>query len=220
MHSSVYRKVLVAMTCALVLGAVGSASASASSWWAGGNKLASSEPLASSTTKVTEFEIVVGPNELAIECSEVGLKGADIASPSGGSIEHLVLWGCEVEPLTGYGSKCRLGSHTVESKALTLEAKLGSKSPEDELVVRPVGESEVLAEFSVEGSTCPFYSKNPVQLTGEARLVLPKGREEAVEQPLRFTISSSGELRFDRELALLRGEYKLKLSSGKGWSYH
>jgi hypothetical protein len=226
MHSSVYRKLLVAMTCVLVLGAVGSASASASSWWAGGNVLASSEPLASSTTKVQAFDIEINSGaEMLIQCQSVGLKGADIAAPSGGSIEHLVLKECTLSGSElGDAPKCRLTSTTLESKALKLEAKLGSKSPEDYLVIKPAS-GEALIEIPFENGEfpggCPFKSKKPYSLEGTAQLVLPKGREEAVEQPLRFEIGISGELNFARgELANLGGEYKLKLSSGKAWSYH
>ena len=222
MHSSVYRKTLVAMACALVLGVVGSASASASSWWAGGSKLASSEPLASSTTKVARFEILINtPGEqTVIECENVSLKGADIASPSDGSIEHLVLKECKVNPYDGSGPYCHLASETIESKALKLEAKLGSKSPEDDLVVKPAS-GVVLAEISFPAGQeqCPFSGKKPVSLYGEAQLVLPKGREEAVEQSLQFR-SSEIELSFGGDGAKLEGEYKLKLSSGKAWSYH
>jgi hypothetical protein len=218
MYSSAYRKVLVAMTCALALGAVGSASASASSWWVGGSELGSSEPLAAATTKVNEFRLTISaPVDGKIACQGVELKGADIISHSGGSIEHLILKKCVYE--TTLKNVCVLKSTTIESKALTLEAKLGSKSPEDELVVKPAS-GEVLAEIPFEyGSSTCLFNDETVKLTGKAQLVLPKGREEAVEQPLHFT-SSGSELRFAGTPAELTGEYKLKLSSGKGWSYH
>jgi hypothetical protein len=221
MLSSVYRKALVAVMCASALAAVGSASASASSWWAGGNQLASSEPLASSTTEVQAFTIAVGPGaDIEIRCQSVGLKGADIASPSGGAIEHLMLEKCNVEPYGANPPNCSLASTTIESKALKLTAALGSKSPEDKLAIEPAS-GEVLAEIHFGGSSerCVFNNKT-AKLEGKAKLVLPKGREEMVEQPLQLTIASAGELYVGGDVVSLEGEYKLKLSSGKGWSYH
>jgi hypothetical protein len=205
-----YRGVLVALVAVLVLGAVGSASASASSWWVAGSELGSSEPLASTTAKVAE--VTLSWSTLKIQCASVGLKGADIVAHTGGSIEHLVLQECTVN-----SSSCRVVGGKIESKPLKLEAKLGSKSPEDELVAKPASGS-VLAEFEFENERCPLEGKQT--LGGRLSFVLPKGREEGVEQELVLHESIAGELHMGELPLTSEGAFKAKLVSGRDWSFH
>jgi hypothetical protein len=213
--------VLVALVAVLVLGAVASASASASSWWVAGSELASSAPLGAATTKVHEFRLRIGATaDGEIACPSVELKGADIAAHDGGSVEHLIFKECRYEKDNGGGgAKCFLKSSTIESKALQVEAKLGRKSPEDEVRLMPTNEDEVLAEvgFAKQEPSCVFYGAT-VKLFGAAWVTLPKGREEAAEQEVVF--NGEREMNFGGASADLEGAYKFKLSSGKAWSFH
>jgi hypothetical protein len=76
----------------------------------------------------------------------------------------------------------------------------------------------VFAEYTFQGEDC-LYAGEPVQLTGKAKLLLPKGREESAEQGLTFT-SGYGELKWGSAEITLGGSVKLKLTSGKAWSFH
>jgi hypothetical protein len=148
-----------------------------------------------------------------ITCKGVELKGASLTATDGGQIEHLLLKGCH----TSGGTGCSLRGETIETKPLKLEAALGSKSPEDTLLLKPVT-GTTWAEFTIEGGSCNVAGTNRLQ--GRATFVLSKGREELVEQELLFRTKTSEELKVGVAGVELNGEINLKLASGKGWSYH
>jgi hypothetical protein len=194
----------------LALGAaVGSASASAASWHVGGEELVSSAPLASAT-KATEG-ISLSAIGVEITCSAFELKSADILAHNGGQIEHLAFKGCHIN-----NQHCTLASTTIESKPLTIEAALGGKSPEDAVLLKPTA-GTVFAEYKIEGASCGLAQT--VKLTGKATFLLPKGREELVEQEL-LVRAGEGELKWSGASLALAGGAKLKLASGKAWSFH
>jgi hypothetical protein len=63
-------------------------------------------------------------------------------------------------------------------------------------------------------------AEETIQLRGSAKLIMPKGREESAEQALTFT-SGEGELKWGSNVGvILKGSAKLKLASGKAWSFH
>jgi|HubBroStandDraft_6_1064221.scaffolds.fasta_scaffold568140_1 hypothetical protein len=207
------RRMLTAMIVMGALGATTSASASAASWYVGGTELTGSALLASSTVKSAAIRVVTFGAE--IECSGIELKNADIAATHGGQAEHLLFTGCKV-----VSANCHLQSSTIETKALTMEAALGSKSPEDKVVFKPTaGAGKPFAAYVLEGSQCA--SSGEVIWTGRATLALPKGQEEAAEQELNIHVSeASGELKYGASAVALEGKVKLKLASGKAWSFH
>lgn len=207
---SIRRSVFV-VAVVMALGAVASASASASSWYDGGAELASSAPLATSTTMTENVQLYSAG--VIIECSSVELKSADIASHTGGQIEHLVYKGCSFvdEP-------CSLSSSTIESKPLTMTAALGKNSPEDTLLLKPTS-GTVVAEYKIVGAECGLAGG--VKLQGQMKFALPKGREELAEQELLIqTTNGAGELRWGSAEISLSGKAKLKLASGSKWSFH
>jgi len=202
----------VALVVALVFSALGSASASASEWYVGGSGLTSSAPLAAKTTRVSGGIIISGGSGLEFECEGIELKSADIVPSNSGQVEHLVFTGCN-----DVGGNCVLSSPSIESKPLSVEAALGSKSPEDTLLLKPsAGAGTTFLEFKLEGERCALAGKKLV--TGQAVFTLPKGREEAAEQLLN--VHTEGELKMASFSFTLRGEVKLKLASGKNWSFH
>ncbi len=202
----------MALVAVVALGAVGAGSASAASWHVGGSELAGSASLASltSTLRNVKLESFDSPS---IECSSaVELKGASVAASAGGRIEHLVLNGCHVT-----SPSCSLGSETIESNALTLEAALGGKSPEDVVVLKPATKGGVIAEYEIVGCS----REGERALTGSIKLVLEKGGEELAAQPFAFDVTSaSRELRLGESGVSLTGAMTVKLGSGKSWSFH
>jgi hypothetical protein len=59
-------------------------------------------------------------------------------------------------------------------------------------------------------------------MEGHVTFTMPKGREEAVEQTFvaQGTKESPDGLTFLKDPANLTGKFKLKLASGKAWSFH
>ena len=142
------------MLAVLASGAVGAASASASSWWVGGTGLTSSASLASSTTRTQAVRFQFSGQ--TIECLGVELKSADLVGHSGGQVEHLVFTSCAMEA----NSKCSLKGTKIESKPLKIEPALYGKSPEDKVVLKPVT-GTLFMEASFLGATCRIRKKTP-----------------------------------------------------------
>jgi hypothetical protein len=211
MQSLKIRRIFVALLAVMALGAVASASASASAWYAGGSELQSSEALATSAP-ITE-KVSLTSAGVTVECygEQVELNTASITPKTGGQIARLVFSGCEV-----VGSECSLAPRSrIESKPLTLEAALGSKSPEDTLVLKPTT-GTIVAEYTLEGSKCALAGV--VQLKGKMQFTLPKGREELASQEV--LVRSGGYLTWGAAGVTLGGKVKFKLASGKAWSFH
>ncbi len=202
---------MLALVVVGAIGAVGAGSAAAASWHVGGEELAGSAALAPAVKMVEDVRLEEGFG-IKILCSGVELKGASIAALAGGGVEHLVLTGCGVT-----SGNCSLKGTAIESKALSVAASLGGKSPEDVLAVKPAS-GTVLAEYTLAGSKCALAGA--VQLKGKATFVLPSGGEELVEQEVAMrTHESSGELKDGSSGVTLEGGLKAKLVSGKGWSF-
>jgi hypothetical protein len=142
------------------------------------------------------------------------LTGADILAPNGGQIEHLVFTGCSAN------GGCSVSGGTIESKPLKVEAALGAKSPEDTVLLKPVTKP-AFAEFTLTGGGCPWAGV--IGVRGKATLTLPKGREELAEQELSLYVNAESleELVWENIPPMtLEGKVKLKLTSGKVWSFH
>jgi hypothetical protein len=205
------KAVMAGLVVVMAFSAVAASGASAASWHVGGEELSLSAPLASATKMVEDVRLIesFGPEIL---CTGVELKGASIAAPAGGGVEHLVLTGCGV-----VSGACSLKGLAIESKPLSVAASLGGKSPEDVLSVKPAS-GKVFAEYQLVGPKCALAGT--VQLTGKAKFVLPAGGEELVEQEVSMrTYASTGELVSGSSGVTLEGGLKAKLVSGKDWSF-
>ena len=208
---SVTRSVLAVAVVAMAFSATAATSALASQWYVGGSALTGSASLASATVTTQNYKFGYGTN--LVECDRgITLHSASISSPGSGQVEHLTFAGCKmISP-----AACKLASETIESKPLTLTAALGAKSPEDTVLVKPTT-GKTIAELIVNGEGCPFGE--PSILTGKMTLVLPKGREELIEQELTAR-TGEHELEWENVEATLQGKSKLKLTSGAVWSFH
>ena len=202
------KAVLAGLVVVVAVSAMAAGSASAASWYVGGTELASSTPLASTTT-LTE-PITFNYLGVVTECSGIELKKANIAAHTGGEIEHFVFTGCVLE-----AAGCSIEKSRIESKPLKIEAALGSKSPEDTVVLKPV-KGEDFARFIIKG-TCGIAGES--ELGGKIKLVLPKGREESAQQEFRVNTGENELLWNDTSVHLIAGA-KAKLESAKGWSFH
>ncbi len=202
------KAVMAGLVVVVAVSATAAGSASAASWYVGGTELASSAPLAS-TTALTE-PITFNYLGVVTECSGIELKKADIAAHTGGEVEHFVFTGCVLK-----ASGCSLEKGIIESKPLKVEAALGSKSPEDTVLLKPV-KGEDFARFIING-TCIIAGESELQ--GKIKLVLPKGREEATQQEFRVNTAEKELLWNDTSVHLIVGA-KAKLESAKGWSFH
>jgi hypothetical protein len=200
-------RIIAAVAAALLLTA-GVASASAASWHVGGETLLSPTSLASSTELGQHVTLEFAGSR--VECTGAPeLKTTTIAPPAGGKIGHLVLNEC------GMQAPCSLATPTIETKALTIGAATGVKSPEDTLLLKPESGTTFL-EFKVEGTTCPLLGV--IRLVGKAKFTLPHGEEELTGQELQFH-AGNGELHWGSAEVFLGGRAITKLASGKPWSY-
>jgi hypothetical protein len=207
------KAVMAGVVVVVAFSAMAAGSASAAEWYVGGSALTGSAALASST-KTVSGEVELSTEVGRITCQGIELKGTSISAKAGGQIEHLLFTKC-----WGH-AECELASETIESKPLKVEAALGAKSPEDKFILKPVT-GNIVAEYKVtNGSECGAPERNSIN--GKATLILPKGREELAEQELSLNLTdSTTELKWDNSSeVLVKGAVKLKLASGKAWSFH
>ncbi|MGH2913076.1 MAG: hypothetical protein ACRDJ3_11450 [Solirubrobacteraceae bacterium] len=201
-------KALSIALCALALSVAGAASASAAEWRVANNPLVESAGLASkpAVTKVIKVEYAPG---VYFECTGVELKNGKITAHTTGSIEHLVLREC------ANNGNCIVPS-TIESKPLTIEAALGSTSPEDKLTLKPTTGTTFM-EFNITGLECQLFGS--ARITGKMKNLLPKGQTELAEQELQLH-TEGGELAWSSAPVTVTGTIKLKLTTSQTWSFH
>ena len=103
---------------------------------------------------------------------------------------------------------------------LPLEGKLAAgKSPEDTSELAGTGGTQKLwTEFTTNQECDLFSFLNPIK--GTVTLQVPKGQTEATEQELTAEGKLSKGLTWYSTSVYLTGKVKLKLASGKAWSFH
>jgi hypothetical protein len=203
-------KILVA-TCmaSLTLLVVGSASASAAEWFVGKAPLGSGEPaaLATGTTTVKAFELVIVGSGLSINCTGLQNSEASIVGTASFEGKALTFTGC-----SSNAPACPV-TPTISTKEVSGSAALGAKSPESTLTIKPkTGENLMTLKFT--GSRCAI-SALPVK--GQFTMTLPEGQTEQSEHEL---VVSSTELKTAGNTDTLTGAVKDKLASGSEWSFH
>jgi hypothetical protein len=224
---SICKKGPAILVTALALCALTAASASAAQWYVGGKALTSYIPESAKLAKSIKVEepivISVPAAKLAIKCT--GLQfgetaPAEIKQTKTLDVEFLYYTGCATtEPASG----CALREEGYfKGDYLEGEAATAAKSPEDELVLTriPIG---FLAEvYFAEGDKCAVLNSLQQFLQSHVTFTMPKGREEAAEQTFvaQGTKESPDGLTFLKDPAYLTGKFKLKLESGKAWSFH
>lgn len=206
----------MALVAVLAIGGAGAASASAASWHVGGGVLSGSEALGTTFKPVTgiSFEFATGA---AVQCvGNIELKNAKITSPGTGQVEHMILNECTMQA----SPSCTVEHQRIETAPLTMEAALGSKSPEDTVIFKPTAgkTNSPWMEIQVPNEACFWYPR--ITITGQAKFIMPTGREEKAEQEIIFH-AGTGELRngsFEVKFTET-SKSKFKLASGKAWSF-
>lgn len=212
------RTLFVVFVAVVALAAVTSASASAASWWVAGSSLTEVGQIAKLTpkTKTTEDFVLETWGGMEIECSGVEAVSSEIAGPNMLKATALKFTGCSVTEGSG---TCQLEGKQIETVPLKIEASLGV-APKDTLVLKPE-KGEILFTFAYHstGEECALEGSHVVK--GKVTFTAPNGQEELTEQEIVFnTTPGSLELKEGVSSDGLKGAAKLKLESGKAWSFH
>jgi hypothetical protein len=198
----------------LALAALLSASASATTpgWMVNGTLLSGTKALAG-TAKVDEKAILKSSAaNIEIECTGGTVaEGAEVKAPSTGTADSIELTGC-----VALAANCTLGSSTISSVPVTLEATL-----EGTLAVvgtfKPKTKS-ILATFEFEGEKCANVGLDAA--TGTVKMLAPTGQDERTVQLNRaITTEASGELSVGSGAASLTGSMLIQATTGEPWSF-
>jgi hypothetical protein len=205
----------VALLGALTLGVA--ASASAAQWYVGGKALAGSEKIAESI-KVEESIVFSMPTIKAkITCKALRSAGASEVVATGSiKLTGLVFEGCAIAEPKNCIMEPRMFAEPLEAK-MALE-----KSSEDSAEIKP-NTGKTILEFTIseESTGCGAIGDQGRQpLKGTLTIKAPNGQKEAVEQEFVGEGESSSGLTFSSAPVYVTGKFKLKLASGKQWSFH
>ncbi len=219
---SICKKGSATLVAVLALCALAAASASASQWYVGGKALSGSEKLAE-TVKVEQsivFSIHGGSSAYAtITCTKMSARApSEITSSGAIDLESLGLGGCVL--VEKGNSSCELSGSTLTTYPLEAKLSLGT-SPEDGAELTPKSPfAPNWLEFKV--SECNLLGEADHPISGTLALKLAKGQTEAVEQEfVGEGEASKGLYGFNsKEPIYVTGKFKLKLASGKAWSFH
>ena len=217
---SICKKGPAILAAILALCALTAASASAAQWYVGGKALTGSEKLAE-TVKVEEpvkftFEVGEGAQNPTLTCTGMTAAKSEVGPSGTIKLGTPRLSGCAL--VETHNAYCELEGSTLGFVAL--EAKLAvGKSPEDAAELAGTGGTQKLwTEFTTNEECDLFSFLNPVK--GTVTLQAPKGQTEAAEQEFTAEGKLSKGLTWFQQTAYLTGKVKLKLASGKAWSFH
>jgi hypothetical protein len=210
---------------AVALCVVSAASASAAQWYVGGKAMTGSEKL-SETVKVEES--IVFADEFAypkyfvnITCTGLKLPKSEISASAAISLKEPRLEGCKltIPRDEKEDESCALEGTEIWMSSLTAKMSLGSKSPEDGVELKPSLGNEWFA-FGGRGS-CEISSiDSEGSIIGTVTLKAVKGQTEAVEQEFVGEGEAGKGLTRYGAPVYFTGKFKLKLASGKAWSFH
>lgn len=180
---------LATAAAAVVLSAIGAASASAG-WWVQGTNLSGSAALAS-TAKVTEGLKLSTGKEAKIECTgtTLNVSKGEIASPNKLAASSVTFNGCKSAVANCTESPSSLGTLPVLATELTGVSDLA----EDKLTIAPTS-GTTLATFEFSGGSCAFSGKQAVKgkLAGKLLAIARKADPVAVlAEPKQLTLGSS-----------------------------
>ncbi len=225
---SICKKGSVTLVAVLALCALAAASASASQWYVGGKKLTKYHNTTfgnlAETVKVEENIVLSVPSvKLTITCKEAKVTG----EPTIRGIDYMYMGflsfrSCKTtEPATGCELKTGIGVASGVEGAAAAEGT----APEDKLLLAPTLNEDLNEFWLNEEENCSLREGSFQQfMKGQITFSMPKGREEAVEQTIvgQGAKESPSELTFlpKEHPAYLTGKFKIKLASGKAWSFH
>lgn len=216
---SIYTKGAVTLATAFALCALVAVSASAAEWYVGGKALTGSEKLA--TTVKVEQPIVISIPTIKYEftCTAASDSAAEIGAKTTFKATLLRLESCKTTlPKSG----CEMEYPEIPFRSLEGVLTKGT-APEDKLKLQPQTAGHELGEIPF-GSDCALGPAGQ-PMYGAVTLNMVKGQEENTEQTFegQGTKESPSELKtFSRtgSATYITGKLKLKLASGKAWSFH
>jgi hypothetical protein len=213
-------KMLTVVLAVCAFSAVVSAQASAGEWFVGGSVLKGSAAIAG-TASLSTAGVMKAP---AVENATVDCKvylflahAAIVAGqPELAAAFTAAFFLCEAFAQTG---TCALGALAINSSLLNATVKVGSKSPEDRVLVLPRTKS-LLAEIPFsETNTCAFAGVEGVK--GSVTLAMPTGQSEESAQAIEGLGSvENNSLEIANSKAYITGRALVKLASGSKWSFH
>jgi len=207
--------IITASVAALILSAVGAASASAE-WYINGAKLPAGSKVALATKAVVDEPAILNVPKLSlkISCSGLGAVKPELIGTTKGRAEHLLFEGCsEIEPKT-----CRLNPSTIETEpVLWLTHESFSIFGFEVWLVHE--EETILATLVFEGS-CSLAGEKPVR--GAVTLGAPTLKTENTSQLLEGLGSlENNSLEVAKNKAYIeKGKVLVKLASSSKWSFH
>ena len=218
---SICKKGSATLVAVLALCALAAASASASQWYVGGKALTGSEKLAE-TVKVEQpikftFHLFQEESENpTLTCTGMTSAKSEIGASGAIKLKEPALTGCVlVEP---NHKNCELNDQT-RIGLLPLEAKMAlGKAPEDTAELAGTGTVKAWTEFW-PNEECEELN-GPDTIRGSVTIQAPKGQTEATEQEFVGEGSLSNGLKWYAQSVYFSGKFKLKLASGKAWSFH
>jgi hypothetical protein len=216
---SICKKGPAILAAALALCALTAASASAAQWYVGGKALTGSEKLAE-TVKVEEpvkFNLA-GTDEAeypTLTCTGMVAGKSEIGASGTIKLGTAKFTGCAVhEPGNEF---CKLEEQPETIGLLALEAKMAvGKSPEDASEFTATNSTKLWTEFVTNEECNVLSTYNPIK--GSVTLQAPKGQTEVAEQEFIGHLTTG--LKWYSQTVYLSGKVKLKLASGKAWSFH
>jgi len=211
---------LAAFAVALALSAIGTASASADSWFVGGTKVGDTAKIALNSKAVVDERAVLNAPGLSLKVSCGGLTGvgAALIGLDAGEAASLIFSECsEIEP-----SNCKVQPTTVETEPVTALAVLGllpnSKTETTFINFKPKS-GNVFASITFTG-TCAFAGTQPVN--GLVKLEAPGAETEATSHILQGIGSiENNSLQIAGNKAFIeKGKALVSLASGATFSFH
>ena len=219
---SICKKGPAILAGALALCALTAASASAAQWYVGGKAMTGSEnsPKRSKSKNPSSSRSKQGCNATAtLTCSGMTAGKSEIASGAM-KLSGVKLTGCILHEQVSKLCELEGSGGGGESIGLAVaEAKLAAgKSPEDTAELAATGSPKTLFQFFTNENCDALPYDNVVQ--GSVTLQAPKGQTEAAEQEFTGEGMLSKNLKIEGKPVYLTGKLKLKLASGKAWSFH
>jgi hypothetical protein len=219
----------MAALAVLALAAMGAASASAAQWYVGGKALTGSEKLAT-TIKAEENTVLsfyYNASEktpyLQVTCTSLnGTKLEAITAPA--TLKGAFgLGGCKVTKPTEKSCELENGE-SLWTDPLEAKLALGAISPEDAAEFSAVNARKQWMEVNLREDGCAsligIAPGNEWEIRGKLTVKVPTGQQESTEQELVFE-HAEGLYSFNTgQPVSITGKLKLKLASGKAWSFH
>ena len=214
---SICKKGPAILAAALALCALTAASASASEWYVGGKALTGTEKVAT-TVKVEQPIVITIPTiKYEFTCTAASDAATEINAKTGFKVGSFYLEGCTT---TLPGAQCELQRPEIPFWQLEAVVTKGT-SPEDKFKLQAQVKGHEIGEIPF-GEACGFGPAQP--MFGAMTLNMAKGQQENTEQTLegQGTKESPSELRTinSGDPTYITGKLKIKLASGKAWSFH